>query len=89
VRGKILARQGHLDEAVRLATEAADLARPTDDLDKRGRALMDLAEVLQLAGRSQESVPIVREAVDTFERKGNVVMTRAARDLLGRLAASM
>jgi hypothetical protein len=60
-----------LDEALRLATEAVDLARSADDLDKRGRALIDLAEVLQLAGRSQESVPVLREAMDTFERKGN------------------
>jgi tetratricopeptide (TPR) repeat protein len=82
VRGKVLARRGQLDEAMRLATEAVDLARRTDDLDKRGRVLMDLAEVLRLAGRSQESVPILHEAVDTFERKGNVVMTKAARGLL-------
>ncbi|MGE5459821.1 MAG: ATP-binding protein, partial [Solirubrobacterales bacterium] len=52
VRARILARRGRLDEAVRLATEAADQARPTDDLDKRGKALVDLAEVLRLAGRS-------------------------------------
>ena len=89
VRAKILAHRGELDEAVRLATEAADLARPTDDLDKRGRALMDLAEVLRLAGRSEESVAAAREAVDAFERKGNVVMTTAARRLLRGPAASM
>jgi len=88
VRATILARRGQIEEAVRLATEAADLARRTDDLDKRGRALMDLAEVLKLAGRMQESGTAAREAVETFERKGNVVMTRAARLKLGGLASS-
>jgi class 3 adenylate cyclase/tetratricopeptide (TPR) repeat protein len=88
VRAKILARQGRLDEAVRLATEAIEFARPTDDLDKRGRALMDLAEVLQLAGRSQDAAAIVREALDTFGRKGHVVMTRTAGDWLRRLGGS-
>jgi class 3 adenylate cyclase/tetratricopeptide (TPR) repeat protein len=88
VRAKILAHRDRLDEAVDLATEAVDLARPTDDLDKRGWALMVLAEVLQLAGRSDDSMSALREAVDTFERKGNVVMTKAARDLLRGLATS-
>jgi class 3 adenylate cyclase/tetratricopeptide (TPR) repeat protein len=86
VRAKILARRGELEEAVRLATEAAEMARLTDDLDKRGKAALDLAEVLRLAGRSQESVAAAREAVDTFDRKGNVVMAKAARGLLHGLA---
>jgi tetratricopeptide (TPR) repeat protein len=86
VRAKILARRGELEEAVRLATEAAEMARLTDDLDKRGKAVLDLAEVLRLAGRSQESVDAAREAVDTFDRKGNVVMAKAARGLLRGLA---
>jgi tetratricopeptide (TPR) repeat protein len=86
VRGKILARKGDIDEAVRLATEAADAARSTDYLDSRGHALMDLAEVLQQAGRRQEAEPVVREALDAFESKGNVVMANAARRLLEELA---
>jgi predicted ATPase/class 3 adenylate cyclase len=87
VRARILARRGELEEAVRLATEAADLARLTDDLDKRGKAVLDLAGVLRLADRPQESVAAAREALDTFERKGNVVMAKTVRELLRGLAA--
>jgi class 3 adenylate cyclase/tetratricopeptide (TPR) repeat protein len=82
LRAKILARRGEVDVAVRLATEAADMARLSDDLDKRGKAVLDLAEVLRLAGRPHDAGEAAREALDTFERKGNVVMARAARDLL-------
>jgi class 3 adenylate cyclase/tetratricopeptide (TPR) repeat protein len=85
VRAKILARRSEFDEAVRLATEATGIARLSDDLDKRGRTLMDLAEVLRLTGRPEEAIAAAREALDTFERKGNVVMTNAARDLLREL----
>ncbi|MGE5461019.1 MAG: tetratricopeptide repeat protein, partial [Solirubrobacterales bacterium] len=76
------------DEAVRLATEAADQARPTDDLDKRGKALVDLAEVLRLAGRSEEAISVAREALEVFERKGNVVLSEAVRTMLARIAGS-
>ncbi len=82
VRARILAGRGELDEAVRLATEAAVMARHADDLDKRGKAVLDLAEVLRLADRPQESIEAAREALDTFERKGNVVMAEAARSWL-------
>jgi tetratricopeptide (TPR) repeat protein len=82
MRAKILAQRGEVNDAVRLATEAANMARLSDDLDKRGRAVLDLAEVLWLAGRTQECNEAAREALDTFERKGNVVMAKAARDLL-------
>ncbi|HSD49682.1 MAG TPA: adenylate/guanylate cyclase domain-containing protein [Actinomycetota bacterium] len=88
VRAKVLARRGELDAAERLANEAAGMARLSDDLDKRGRALLDLAEVLRLAGRSTEAAAAAREALETFERKGNVVLTEAARRTLRELAAS-
>ena len=48
-----------------------------------------LRKLSRTNGRGRESVPIVREAVDTFERKGNVVMTNVARGLLEGLVASM
>ena len=85
VRAKVLARRGRLREAVRLATEAADIARLSDDLDKRGRTLLDLAEVLRFAGRSAEATAAAREAQDTFEHKGNVVLAKVAADLRNML----
>ncbi len=85
-RAKVLARRGDLVEALRLATEAADMARRSDDLDKRGRTLMDLATVLRFAGRSEEAAAVARETLETFERKGNLVLAKAARGLLAELA---
>lgn len=87
VRATILARRGEVEEAVRLATEAGGLVRSTDDLDKQGKTLMDLAEVLRVVGRTHEAVSVAREAVDAYERKGNVVMTEVVLRLLRELEA--
>src|SRR5439155_1147936 len=50
-----------------------------------GYALMDLAEVLRLAGRAQEAVPVVEEAAELFDRKGIVPAAEAAQALLAEL----
>jgi len=79
VRSKIFAGQGHLADGLRLATEAADLARRTDYLDMRGTACLDLADVLRQAGQSDRAIPVLQEAIEMFELKGNVVMAARAR----------
>jgi len=79
VRSKILAREGQLKEGVRLATEAVELARRTDYLDLRGMACLDLAEVLRRAGTRGDAIPVLHEAIEMFEQKGNVVMAARAR----------
>lgn len=81
-RAKILFRQGQGEEAERLAREAVTLAERTDFLDLRGEALMDLAEVLRLAGRSAEADRASHRALRLFERKGNVVSAERARATL-------
>ena len=50
-RGKVLARRGELEEGERLAREAVALAEETDMLNAHADALLDLAEVLALAGQ--------------------------------------
>jgi len=85
-RAKALARKGRLDEALPLAREAVTLAEQTDMLITHGLVLMDLAEVLRLAGRREEAARAVDEAVRVFERKGNVVSAAKARTLLAELA---
>jgi tetratricopeptide (TPR) repeat protein len=82
VRSKILAHQGHLVDGVLLATEAVDLARQTDYLDLRGTACLDAAEVLRLAGRPDQAILMLQEAVEMFELKGNVVMAARTRESL-------
>jgi class 3 adenylate cyclase/tetratricopeptide (TPR) repeat protein len=83
VRAKLLARQGDLAEAEALAHEATALAAGSEDLELRAKASTDLADVLRLAGRAQESTAALQEALHLHERKGNAP---AAAELRARLA---
>ncbi len=82
---KVLARRGRFDEAERLAAESVALAEPTDMINMQADALVDLAEVLRLAGRAEAAAPTVSRAIELYERKGNLVSARRARDRLARL----
>jgi len=50
---------------------------------------MDLAEVLELAGRAGEAQPVFEQALQLFERKGNAVSARKARAVLNEFEAPM
>jgi tetratricopeptide (TPR) repeat protein len=82
VQAKLLARRGDVLAAERLAREATGLAARTDYLDLHARALADLAEVLRLAGRKEESAVALKEAIRLHERKGNVVAAAVLAGLL-------
>jgi tetratricopeptide (TPR) repeat protein len=71
VRAKLLARRGDLGEAERLAREATGRAALTDLLDDHAQALADLAEVLRIGDRPDESTTVLEEALHLHERKGN------------------
>jgi tetratricopeptide (TPR) repeat protein len=77
VRAKLLARRGDFEAAERLAREATAGAARTDFLDLRARAVADLAEVLRLAGRSEESATAFQEAIRLYEQKGNIAAAAA------------
>jgi class 3 adenylate cyclase/tetratricopeptide (TPR) repeat protein len=85
VRAQILAREGRLADAERRAREAVGGAERTDDLNAQGRVLVDLASVLERAGRPQEAVPVLERALEAFERKGNLVSAEKTRARLERL----
>jgi class 3 adenylate cyclase/tetratricopeptide (TPR) repeat protein len=85
VRAKLLARRGEHAEAERLAREAVGRMAQTDELDRHGDTLLDLAEVLRLAGREQEATPVVAEALELYEQKENLVSAGKARELLERI----
>ncbi|HTE68707.1 MAG TPA: AAA family ATPase [Actinomycetes bacterium] len=80
--GMVLARQGRPAEAERLAAEAVELARDSDMLAMQAGALLDLAHVLRSAGRAEEAVPLLRQALRLAERKGHLVAAGHAKDLL-------
>ena len=80
-RAKVLARRGEAEEAERLAREGVELAEPTDFLNVRATALLDLAEVLLVDGRADEAASAVAAAAALFEQKGNVVGLARSRAL--------
>ena len=79
---KVTALRGAPDEAVRLATEAVDLASQTVDIVLHADALMDLATVMATLGRDEEAGPPVREALLLYERKGAIAAVVRARRML-------
>jgi class 3 adenylate cyclase/tetratricopeptide (TPR) repeat protein len=89
VRALALANRGEGEEALALAHEAVDIIRGTDSPVMQGDALMDLAEVLRLAGRPGEAVETLEEALVLQERKGNLVSAARIREWLRAWAGSI
>jgi tetratricopeptide (TPR) repeat protein len=87
VRGRILARRGETAEGEALARAALDAMRTSDEPDARAEALLALGEVLELGGRADEASTAIREALELFESKGNVVSAARAVDRLAAAAA--
>ncbi len=87
VRAKVLARRGENVEAEQLAREAVDVCDETDMLDAQGDVYADLAEVLLLAGKADEAIAALEQALERYERKGNLVSTRRAQTRLAEMRA--
>jgi class 3 adenylate cyclase/tetratricopeptide (TPR) repeat protein len=85
VRAKVLARRGQHAEGEKVAREALALADATDGLILQGDSLRDLAEVLELAGRSDETTMALREALERYERKGALAPAERIRERLAAL----
>jgi tetratricopeptide (TPR) repeat protein len=84
-RAKAIAQLGRVEEGERLAREAAALIDQTEFLVDRADARMDLAEVLQVAGRYDEAAQVLKEALRLHEEKGNLVSAERTRALLAEL----
>ena len=85
LRARILAARGQLREAEELARSAVALAARTDFLNQHGDALLELAVVLDHGGRTPEVRAAVGEALDLYQRKGNLVNAARARRWMERL----
>ena len=88
VRGKLRARQGAIGEAQSLLSAATALIESSDQLDWQGNGLLDFAEVRELAGAPADAAVLSEQAAVLFERKGNVVSARRARQLAERLRST-
>jgi class 3 adenylate cyclase len=86
-RAKILARRGELEAAQELCRDAVAFAATSDFLLAHGDALMDFAEVLELAGDQPAAAAAARDAMACYERKGSVLAVERASARLDRLGA--
>jgi ATP/maltotriose-dependent transcriptional regulator MalT len=73
VQARVLATRGQLDAAEELAREAVALAEQTDFVVYRGDALVDLAHILQRAGRVNQAADAAAAGLQLHEQKGNLV----------------
>ena len=60
---------GDVDDGVALLRRAIDLARAEDDLDNLGYAYSNLADLLGLAGRTEEALETAREGLQSVPRR--------------------
>jgi hypothetical protein len=82
----VLAERGEAEEAERLAREAVALAERTDFLSMHADALVDLAEVVRLLGRSDEAAPALKVALKLYKQKGNAAAAKRVTALVKALA---
>jgi tetratricopeptide (TPR) repeat protein len=87
VRAKVMARRGELEQAEALARAAVSLVRDMKTPLIHGQAVMDLAEVLQIAGRPDEASQAVSEALRIYEAKGAVPQVERAREILSAITS--
>jgi class 3 adenylate cyclase/tetratricopeptide (TPR) repeat protein len=72
-RARVLARRGEHEGADALGREAVNLAMQTDFLDLQASTLVALAEVIWLTTGGEDAAPLIAQAREIYERKGNVV----------------
>jgi tetratricopeptide (TPR) repeat protein len=86
-RAKVLGRRGQSEEAERLAREGVAVIEPTEYALYQADALTDLAEVLRLAGRTDEAATTARKARILYDRKGVTAASRKLQALIDGLGS--
>lgn len=87
-RARLAASTGRHEEAEGLARAAVAVVEETDLLDLHGDALLELAEVLRLAGREADVRAPAERALALYELKENSVAAGRARALLATAATT-
>jgi tetratricopeptide (TPR) repeat protein len=86
VSAKVHSHRGDYAEAARLAGEAVTFTQQTDSPKFQADALADLAGVLDVAGRHDEAVAALRDALDQYELKQIVPLARRTRKRLTEMS---
>jgi class 3 adenylate cyclase/tetratricopeptide (TPR) repeat protein len=89
VEARVLAYRGEHARAEDAAREAIGIIERTDGLNYQGDAYCDLAEVLGAAGRCDEAVDALEQALERYERKKNRAMVAQVRPKLEALRAGI
>jgi tetratricopeptide (TPR) repeat protein len=84
VRARAMAGLGSAHQGEGFAREALDLVASTDFLGLHADVLATLGDVLRLAGRADEAAVALTQAIERYERKGNLAASRRAETLLSR-----
>jgi tetratricopeptide (TPR) repeat protein len=85
LQARVLCEQGKVVASEKIAREAVDFAASSDFSDAHGDALVGLAAVLRQKGDTEESAARLEDAVQLFERKGNVLAAASARSIAAAL----
>jgi serine/threonine protein kinase/tetratricopeptide (TPR) repeat protein len=85
VRARLALSEENADAAMRWARSAVTHAFGIDSLEVRARATLDLARVLEAAGRRGDAILEARAALELFTAKGH----RPGRDAAGALLAEL
>jgi DNA-binding SARP family transcriptional activator len=83
---RILADRGRHSEALVLARSAAALTAQSDLLSERADTLLDLAHVLAAAGQVPDARAAATQALDLYQRKGNLPGARESLRCLAQYA---
>ena len=84
---RILSSQGSHDAALKHARDAVALVEPVDLLPLKALVYDSLGDVHAAAGRTDEAVAAVEQALTLLEQKGNVVSAESSRSVLDELRA--
>ncbi len=79
------ARRGNHDTAESLALKASALAEQSGQPDTRAEAILDLTEVLRLAGRRQEATEAANKALHIYQNRGSPILAGQVQQLLDDL----
>ena len=85
----ILARANEHAEAETMARSAVQMSESADAPEAQGNALLDLAEVLSIAGDREGAARALTQAIGRFESKGMSVPAERAQAQLASLARSV